>query len=429
MFVLGADSVLRGGVSLLNDVTLFERNPVNPAQYAVTDSSGLLYFTGIDGANAARIDQSPFSQFLPQSREENNAFVQDITWSPDGQFLAFLVNGDTLTNDGVWFFGPGQFAPLQLLVDCPNNGHPGCQIVISPDGPDRWESLALDWSPTGDSLLVRTWIPTENRAGLTVLPITRNERARDVRPPVYRYAYGSWENNGNRLLVSGSGPDGNVYIGWVNRDGSFSELILAARDAGLWVQNAVQRPDGSIVTLGAPTAAGGRNTAQRIYDASGQALTGPIGSEPPQRVEWSPDRSAVLVVADNRIYLANINGSVTDITAEVAGTRAINWVAGNVPTTDQTAPSQSSAPNNASVNSQADGERWRVLAPDGLNIRSAPSTTAEIVGYVGTEAIVLTVGSPPVRENGLIWWEIRTETTAITGWIAGEINGQATIGQ
>src|SRR5690606_11917863 len=150
---------VRGGVSLLPDVTLFERNPVNPAQYAVTDASGLLYFTGLNGENAARVDTSPFSVFIPQSREENNAFVADIAWSPDGQYLAFLINGDQLPADGVWFFAPGQFPPLQLLVDCPAQGHPGCSIVTSPSGPDVWESMELAWSPDSNALLVRTWIP------------------------------------------------------------------------------------------------------------------------------------------------------------------------------------------------------------------------------------------------------------------------------
>src|SRR5690606_12576681 len=183
-------------------------------QYAVTDTSGLLYFTGLNGENASRVDTSPFSQFIPFSREENNAYVEDIAWSPDGQYLAFLINGDKLAVDGEWYFSPGQFPPIQLLVDCPGQGHPGCGIVTSPSGPDSWESLILDWSPQSDALLVRTWIPSKNRAGLTVLPITRDERARDVRPPVFEYEYGSWSDDGQRILVSGSAPDGNVFIGW-----------------------------------------------------------------------------------------------------------------------------------------------------------------------------------------------------------------------
>ncbi|HLV35364.1 MAG TPA: WD40 repeat domain-containing protein, partial [Spirillospora sp.] len=431
-FVLGPEGV-RGGVSLLPDVTLFERNPVNPAQYAVTDASGLLYFTGLNGENAARVDTSPFSVFIPQSREENNAFVADIAWSPDGQYLAFLINGDQLPADGVWFFAPGQFPPLQLLVDCPAQGHPGCSIVTSPSGPDVWESMELAWSPDSNALLVRTWIPSKNRAGLTVLPITRDERVRDVRPPVYEYEYGSWSNDGNRLLVSGSAPDGNVYIGWINRDGSFSELVFAARDAGLWVQHAAQRPDGSIVTLGAPYSEGGPAAAQRIYDSSGRALTGPIGSGPPQRVEWSPDRSAALVIVADRVYLARIDGGIDDITAEVAGAQAINWVSGDVPIVDspQRQVDNPVAPvgeRPADQNPYPPGTRLQVIAPAGLFIRARPGVDAEAVASTLPGDGVIILPSSPVRQDSLLWLEVQVESSGVTGWLAAEIEGTATIG-
>jgi dipeptidyl aminopeptidase/acylaminoacyl peptidase len=428
-FVL-SDAGVRGGVSLLPDATLFERNPVNPAQYAVTDSSGLLYFTGLNGENASRVDTSPFSQFIPFSREENNAYVEDIAWSPDGQYLAFLINGDKLAVDGVWFFSPGQFPPIQLLVDCPGEGHPGCGIVTSPSGPDRWESLLLDWSPQSDALLVRTWIPSKNRAALTVLPVTRDERARDVRPPVFEYEYGSWSIDGQRILVSGSAPDGNVFIGWINRDGSFSDIVLDARASGLWVQHAAQRPDGSIVTLGAPYNEGGPGAAQRIYDSSGRALTGPIGNGPPQRVEWSPDRSAALVIVADRVYLARIDGSIEDITNEVAGARAINWVGGSVPVIGN--PQQGVESTIAPVgqrqeNPYSPGTRLRVIAASGLFIRAQPNVNAEAVASVTQGDIVIMQPTIPVRDGPYLWYEIRTEAGGIVGWLAGEIDGEATI--
>src|SRR5690606_27319834 len=131
---------------------------------------------------------------------------------------------------------------------------------------------------------------SENRPALTVIETSFNPAVRDIRPPAVRYDYGSWSTDGSRILVSGTAQDGNIYIGWINPDTSFSELVFGARDAGLWVQHAVQRPDGSIVTLGAPLNEGGRDAPQRLYDATGQALTGTIGSARPDRVEWSPDR-------------------------------------------------------------------------------------------------------------------------------------------
>jgi Bacterial SH3 domain len=423
-------TVARGGFGLLNNVTLFERNPINTAQYAVTDTSGILYFTGVDGQNAIRPDMSPFSRFIPLSRDENNVFVADIAWSPDGQYLAFLVDGDKVADDGIWFFQPGAFDPIQLLVDCHQPGHPGCLIVTSPNGPELWESLSLDWSPRSDAILVRTQLPTENRVGLTIVPISRDVHIRDARPPVMRYEYGSWENNGNRILVSGSTPDGNVYIGWVNRDGSFSEIVFQARDAaGLWVQNAVQRADGSIFTLGAPYSEGGPGGTMRIYNQFGQALTGTIGSGPPQRVEWSPDHSAALVIVSGRVYLATITGSVTDITDEVAGAQAINWVNGDLPVADSPQTSSSGfTPIGEEPSPGTTITQMRVISADCLNLRTEPNTNAPIISCLAPGEVVTLLSNTPVNAENIVWWQVQSATAGISGWIAGEIDGIVTLG-
>ena len=437
------DGLTGGAFGLLNDVTLFERNPVNLAQYAVTDSSGILYFTGVNGENASRVDVSPFSQFIPRSREENNAFVRDIAWSPDGQYLAFIVNGDQLANDGVWYFTPGAFPPLQLLVDCPNPGFPGCGIVTSPGGPDLWESLLLHWSPRSDALLVETFIPSEGRRGLTLLPATRDERIRDARPPIIRHDYGSWEATGDRLLVSGRAPDNNVYIAWLNRDGSFSDLVFDANSAGLWVQHAVQQPGtGAIFTLGAPYAEGGPDGAMRIYNQFGGTMTGPIGGGPPDRVEWSPDRSAVLVFSGGRVYLATTAGTVDDLTPVLEGINAINWVDGAVPAADAPAgtggaiapvgarPDESPAP----AQTYRAGDRVRVLSTfndqpaAGLNIRTQPDNAAPVLALALPGDFLIILPSPPVIAGALVWYEVRAEHDGIVGWVAGSIDGSATIG-
>lgn len=412
-----------GRFNLIDDVVLFERNPVDPNEYAVTNLNGQLILTGVNGAGRWRPQESPFSIYDPASAEENNAFVSDIAWSPDGQYLAFIVDGDKEPNDGVWFFAPGSWPPLQLLVDCHKPDHPGCGIVRSPSGPDLWESLGLEWSPTSDALLVSTFLPSANRNGLTILPVTRNERVRDERPPVLRYEYGSWENNGSRILVSGRAEDDNVYIAWVNRDGSFSELVFAARDAGLWVQNAVQRLDGSIVTLGSP---GGSNSAMRIYNQFGQPLTDSIGDGPPQRVEWSPDRSAVLLIVNGRVYLANVNGSVTEITQQVGGARAINWVSGSLPLVDSPAQPPATAPVQPD-SPFTSGAQVRVLAAAGLNIRAQPDPNAAVLGLAPPDSLVILLSTDAVRAGNVVWWNIQDEN-GIAGWVAGEIDGIAMIG-
>lgn len=448
-FAISAEGgmLVRGGVSLLPDVTLFERNPRNPAQYVMTDSSGLLYFTGINGENAARVDVSPFSAFIPFSREENNAYVQDVAWSPDGNYLAFLINGDKTSNDGVWYFQPGGLAPLQLLVDCPKPDHPGCMIVQSPHGPDLWESLSIEWSPSGDALLVRTYLPSSGRMAVTVLPVVYHEAVRDERPAALRYEYANWERNGNRLLVSGTGPDGRVLVAWVERDGSFSQLVFDADAAGLWMQDAMQQSNGNIVALGATLTEGGANAPQRLYNGNGQALTGPIGTAPPERVQWSPDRRTVLIVSNNRQYLATVDGAITDITDEVGGTQAVNWVDGSLlpegaqlpetPLDDpqpmapigerepETVPTLSMP---TPITPQPGQALWQVYAEAGLFIRNAPSVSGDPVGSVGPGDGLIILQDAPVQTDSIRWWEIIAVATGETGWVAGEIDGISTIG-
>jgi hypothetical protein len=426
--------VVGTGFNLLNDVTLFERNPVDPNLYMTTDSSGNMLLTGVNGAGAYRPDMSPFSQFIPRSRAENNAYVAAASWSPDGRYLAFIVAGRQLSNDGIWFFEPGKSPPLQLMVDCPKQGFPGCGIVKNPVNPDLWESQTINWSPTSDALLVGLSLPGENRPGILILPITNNERARDVRPNIFRYDFGSWETNGNRVLVSGRGEDGHVFVGWLNRDGSFAELVYDAEANGLWMGFANQARSGQIYALGAPGDRGGPREPLRLYNMNGQALTQPIGDGFPQRVTWSPDGSAAFVQVNGRQFIARINGEIREITGQVAGARAINWVNGGLPPGDNAAPPpsnpnppSSSIPSGVVAGSQYQpGQQLRVYVVS-LNIRQGPG-----VGYGFARPALITgeyvaILAGPVNADNVTWWQVQT-ADGVVGWIAGEINGAVTLG-
>lgn len=314
-------SITSRGVPLFSNVTTFyfAQNPATPTRYAVIDLTGLLYITEPSGANAFRIEQGPYTQFPAESRATNNAAADVVAWSPDGQYVGFIVNGNQQASDGVWYFQPGQFAPLQLIVDCPTDNFPGCLITQPPDSIIRWESLELHWSPDSQALLVNLNLPQLGRRGLMVAGITRNERVRDNRPPIFLYDMGTWANDG-RILASGRNPDGQSEVVLLNRDGSLNQLIY--RGGTLWLGWAAQQPDGDIYALGR---AGDPNGALALYDMNGTALTSAIGNGFPQRVAWSPNRSAVLVEVSGRRYLATVSGQVSDITA-VSGGLPINWV-------------------------------------------------------------------------------------------------------
>jgi hypothetical protein len=224
----------------------------------------------------------------------------------------------------MWYFQPGQFAPLQLLVDCPSEGFIGCNIVQPSDNFGLWESQELYWSPSSDSILVNVNLPGQGRRGLIVNPITRAERVRDRRPPVILYDYGTWANDG-RIVASGRNPDGAVVVALIDASGNLSESVYNAGANGLWMGWAAQSPDGDIYALGAPGGANGAQGALAIYDMQGTALTLPIGDGFPQRVEWSPDRRAVLLVVNGRQFVATLDGGITEITAQ-AGGKPVNWI-------------------------------------------------------------------------------------------------------
>lgn len=436
------------GFGLVNDVTLFARNPVRPDEYVSTDSSGNLYITGVNGAGGYRPDMSPFSQFVALSRDGNDAFVSAVNWSPDGRYLAFIINSDKVAKDGVWFFEPGQFPPIQLLYDCPTPGFVGCSLTDPAFNPDLWESRELRWSPNSDAVLVGLALPAEGRGAISILPTSFDPRAGSIRQPVFRWDFGTWARDGGRVLVSGRGEDGHVLVGWLNRDGTFSELVYDAEANGLWMGYANQARSGAVYALGAPGDRGGAREPLRIYDMGGRALTGIIGDGAiPERVEWSPAGDQVFVQVNGRQYIADINGGVNDISGQVAGARAVNWVEGALPPSAETtspgivpvgataeqvivpvgATAAPSIPIGVVEGSQYQpGQQLRVYSTE-LNIRSGPGVAYDFARNFLQTGEYVAILAGPVNADGVIWWQVQT-ADGIVGWIAGEIDGLSTLG-
>jgi hypothetical protein len=325
---VGTNAITGGGANLLSvDIDQFSQSPAGAERYAVIDQAGMLYITGPAGAGAFRVEQGPYTRFPATSRETNNAAAVDSRWSPNGQYVAFLVAARQLAADGLWYFEPGQFGPLQLIVDCPYRDFIGCNIVRpSPEDNLRvWESRELYWSPESDAILVVVNLPEEGRRGLILRTITREERVRDQRPPIWFWDYGTFAADG-RIIASGANPDGAFVIDVLNRDGDVVESVYRGGAADVWFGWAAERPDGSRVALGRPS---GPTGPVALYDftafqTSGSAVTPPIGDGFPTRVEWSADRAAVLIEVGGRQYVADLAGNVVEITTQT-GRRAVNW--------------------------------------------------------------------------------------------------------
>jgi hypothetical protein len=422
------DGVLNASAfSLPGDTVRFARNPVDPNRYATVDTSGLLYLVNdFSSGGRNRLTFSPFSDAAPPSAQQNNANVTQIAWSPDGRLLAFLVDTDSddfrdndLANDGVWYLEPQRIRETdptyQLLRDCPPE--PSCSIVNPGDGPYRWRSLHFEWNYQSNGILATVQLPEESRQAFIILDVVADPNYAQTRPPVYRYDFASWSQDGSSIIVSGANPVGQVGVWRINRQNGQEQLLFDGSAAGLWVQNAVERPGGQVVMLGS---FGGPGSAMALYDASGTALTEPIGSAAPARVDWSPDRSAVLLVVPEgvapRYYVAQVNGQVREITQEVAGALAVEWVQGQPPPgVNPAAPAATPTP---AAPQYAIGQRVRVVIAQ-LNLRSDPSTVNPPLGTVNFGAF-LTILSEPIPAEGLIWYQVGTDDGR-SGYIAESV--------
>ncbi len=429
-FALTTDGGLTtGGFSLTGDVTLlFARNPVDPSQYVFTNGAGTLFTA--DGGDISRPNTSPFSRFEAGTVEENQYFVERVAWSPNGQLMAYIIDGRRHPNptneDGVHFYSPDSGASSTLLRDAPGTWHPGYQA-----GSTRQflhESTDLEWSPNSQLLLVRARITDDwaqfQQGALFVLGL--NENPNQV-PSALRYDFGSWARDG-RLVVSGRRADGTIIMGYVNADRSGEEVIFNGSSAGLWLQSAVQRPNGGLIALGRPGAPDG---PLAIYDQNGTPLTAPIGNAYPSDIAWSPDRSAALLTVSDRVYVARVDGTIRDITDNV-GDRAVNWVSGGLPAGAQPAADALQIPEDYIPGGVIEGSRYtpgqqlRVIASDGLRIRVEPSIAANQLGGADNGEFVAILAGP-VRFDDIEWWRVQT-ASGLVGWLAGEINGFSTLG-
>jgi len=402
---------------------LFERNPTNPDEYALVNTAGQLYVGSL--GNAPGVMGEPFTEFTyqVQQRDENDAAIGEISYAPNGN-LAFIIDAGKQNKDGVWTF---QGQTRQLLRDCPYDGHPGCRTVAGGRNASQWRSERLRWTTDGNRLIVELRLPDENRRAFVVLdPATANP---EQLPRVYRYDSATWGQDNARVLASGIGPDGEPVIAWVNPADGAVQGVYNGRDAGIYPQAAVQRPDGGIVAFGSDLSGGG---PVFLIDSSGNRLTDNIGAAPATRIEWSGNRAAALVqTAAGRSYIVNATTrTVQDISGQV-GNRSANFIQGSLPPSPDAgppAPVADAIPAGVVEGSRYQpGQQLQVASPDGLNVRSEPSTAAEVVGGV-IQGDYVAVLAGPVRAASIEWWQVKTASN-VRGWVAGTINGFDTLTQ
>jgi hypothetical protein len=409
---------------------LFLPNPRIPGSYILTNSVGELF--DLFNGNLRRASGKMFDAGVPQTPEQNNGYVTAAAWSPDGRRAAFVVDAfsikgyEATADDGVWVYTPGEAVTdsNQWLRHCPLENAPQCGAVLRNDFPYYYCAVSVVFSPDNINVLATmSYIDESNaeRRGLMVLSPGRDP---NVRPPLLRYEYGDWAGDGQRIVVSGRRPDGRVILGSVLPDGSGEVIALDGSASGLWLQSGVQRPNGSLVALGRP---GDANGPMAIYSQNGTQLTEFIGAAPPTEVRWSPARDAVYVrTADYRSFIANVNGSINEISEAVGDVQAVNW--GTLPPNSGTGvaniPADYVPPGVIEGSRFSPGQQLRVQSSTGqLNLREAPSMEAGAIlpaGLPNGSFVAILAG--PVITEGVEWWQVQTAAGQI-GWMAAAIDG------
>jgi hypothetical protein len=415
-FVLDPNNILPAPVNFgtsASGISLFVRHPFDPDRWIYTDQAGVLYARDANGEGIIPLDAFP-----APTRPENNVFVSSAGWSPNGALVSMIIKPDNRNNrEGVWVWDGG--APRQILHDCPYIGHEGCALVGSL--PFLYDSQEILWSAGSGLLAVRVInrnAPQDGGGRGAILIMSPNHNPQSPPDNVLAYDYAQWLADG-RLLVSGFNPQGRVVIAVVNSDGTNEQILLDGSDRGIWLQNAIQAPNGAIYALGRP--ASDFNAPVQIVDSNGNFLTGQIGTTAPTRVAWSPNGNAVLVEAGGRQYLAQTNGTVQDITGTTGGI-VTNWVTGPVPSS---APLPQFIPPGVIEDSEFEpNTQLQVIAIE-LNLRPAPNTGNNPLTVLRAGEFVRIIAGPVESENN-VWWQVQTADRFI-GWVAGRINGADTL--
>ena len=405
-------------------------HPEDPRRWARIGNFGIIRF--IDPGNP-EISEGvytfpPFVEnFQVATPEENKVFAREVTWSPDGQMLAFRLQNEANQdlNQGVWFWQPlrelSTDPSYQILRHCP----PFCTATGTIESDPGWRATSLEWSSDNNAILIGLNLLGENRRALVVREARRDpdQTQAGTRPNPLLFDYGHWANDGQRLVVSGQGPDGMVVFGTIDRTGNVA-LINPASEIGMaWVQDAVQTPDNELVMLGN---AMGPDAPLQMIDQQGTQLTPPIGTAPPEIVKWSPDRSAVMLQMPDKTYLAQTDGTVYDITDLLMNNSPnIDWIDSAMPPEFTplvlSAPlaSGDSIPEVTAATGVEAGTTFTVgdllvLNSGTLDIFAEPAGDTTVVGSLSAgEELIITAG--PLQDNAITWY--RVQSLNFTGWI------------
>jgi len=410
-FTLG-NQQLPGGLRLLVP------NPVQAGSWARTDATGNLRFKPIGAAQESPLTASPYHLgFYAPSYESNKNRVSDIAWSTDGQQFSFLIDsapGTDNSSAGLWFWHPYDDPvhgnTVQLIRDCPVPYYRPCTFV-NPLNANHWKTLDVQWSPWpgNNVMLVTLHLTGEGRNGLAIVPAVRDVHYANTGPNIIRYEFGNWNPSGAGIIVSGRRPDGRVVLAETDNNLENPRTILDGPSLGLWMGYAVRHPHGPIYFLGRPGASG----PLALYDQYARQRSAFVGFAAPDSVRWLPDRNAVVLSVHGRQYSIGVpSGQIIEVTDFSRSADFDNSPPPPIP--------------DAVIGGYGfvAGQQVRVLVPV-LNLRQQPTTSSAVLrSLVAGEYVAIFAG--PYDNEGYFWWRVQTAHNQF-GWLAGTINGVATV--
>jgi len=424
-FNVGPGAFFFNGLAIGGSVGLFAVNPANPNSYARTDAAGMLTFVPLGGSSEQAVTSSPY--FAGFGREgltadSNKNYITDLAWSPDGTKLSFLIQppgGTDNINAGVWYWEQNAGRAFPVLRDCPNDGFNSCQLVSGRPA-NHWQSIRTSWSPDSTRVLITMRLPDEGRQAVVVVNALPNEAIASTAPPNFlRYDSAQWLDN-QHLLVSGSGPDGRVIIARYNvRSRRLEELIFDASAKGLWLQDAVRRPNGQIVALGREGGFGGPLRLYRIANGTATPMSNFVGDRTPDSVRWSLNYAEVILAFGDQQFIVNANtGAVQSVVLnqiDVGGTSSDE--AGIAPIGEREPAPAAGIPSGVVAGSTYDaGAQIRYLGEIPRNMRTQPALASAISDVVNPGEFV-TVLAGPVEADGYTWWQV-SNARNVQAWVS-----------
>lgn len=279
-------------------------------QVAAVSPDGWLY------VNGAPMDVSPSSIYgMPP-----NLSFGDLTWSPDGQRLAFRIdaadpNHSSTFESGIWIYEPSSRRSWQVM----RNGYPAWAAQLH----EQQHAVSVQWSPDGRSLVVT--VDTPLGRGNVLMPVEHDPNQVFEALP---YAQAAWAPDSGSLIVSGLSWNGQTVVGRVGLDRQYTEYLSQAA-TGLYMQAALPLYDGRIAFLGSSTAdsfalyaasaSPGAQAARLSAPVSGTILT----------AEWNPERTVVLVTTQSggglRLWLLRTDGTTQDVTPAGGALTTAHW--------------------------------------------------------------------------------------------------------